>query len=161
MVNNNLKDVTIYTDGSCIKNPGIGGYGIVLKYKKHRKELSGGFRLTTNNRMEILAAIIGLRALKEKCRVKLYTDSQYLVNSIMKGWAKKWQQNNWKRNAKEPAKNPDLWEELLTLCNHHQVEFHWVRGHSGNRENERCDFLAFNATKQPNLSIDSGYEMGE
>jgi ribonuclease HI len=157
-MNSKLKDVIIYSDGSCLKNPGIGGYGIVLKYGKHRQELSGGFRLTTNNRMEILAAIIGLRALKEKCRVTLYTDSQYLVNSIMKGWAKKWQQNNWKRNSKDKAKNVDLWEELLELCNQHQVQFIWVRGHSGNIENENCDQMAFKATQQKNLAIDHGYE---
>lgn len=156
-MNNILKNVIIYTDGSCINNPGIGGYGVVLIYGKHRKELSGGFRLTTNNRMEIMAAIIGLRALKEKCNVDLYTDSQYVVNSIMQGWAKKWQRNGWKRNEKEKAKNIDLWKELLTLCNEQNVNFMWVKGHSGHQENEYCDSLAFRATKQKNLSIDEGY----
>lgn len=156
-MNNFLKDVIIYTDGSCIKNPGVGGYGVVLLYGKHRKELSGGFRLTTNNRMEIMAAIFALRALKEKCKVTLYTDSQYLVNSMMKGWAKKWQRNNWKRNQKEKAKNIDLWQEILQLCNQHEVDFLWVKAHAGIEENERCDYLAFNATKQNNLAVDEGY----
>ena len=153
-----MKKVVIYTDGACIDNPGKGGYGAVLMYKNHRKELSGGFRLTTNNRMEIWATIKALRELKEKCTVTLYTDSQYVVNSIMKGWAKKWQQNGWKRNKKEKAKNPDLWQELLQLCQYHQVTFKWVKGHAGHQENERCDQLAFQATQGHKLQIDYNYE---
>lgn len=154
----NLKHVVIYTDGACSGNPGPGGYGVVLLYNGHRKELSGGFRRTTNNRMELLGAIEGLRALKDKCSVKLHTDSQYVVNAIEKGWAAKWRANGWMRNKKEKAVNPDLWEQLLALCQQHKVEFVWVRGHSGNRENERCDQLAVAAAQQPNLPADEVYE---
>lgn len=152
-----LPQVEIYTDGSCLNNPGAGGYGVVLLAGDTRKELSGGFVRTTNNRMEILAVIKGLQALKKPCRVNLYTDSQYVVNAISKGWAKKWRKNNWQRNAKEKAKNPDLWQILLELCEQHQVNFIWVRGHSGNRENERCDRLAFNAAQGSDLEEDSNY----
>jgi len=154
------KQVTIYTDGSCRKNPGSGGYGVVLLYGDHRKELSGGFQCTTNNRMEILAAIVGLEALKEPCQVALYSDSQYVVNAISKGWAKRWQSNNWMRNKEDNALNPDLWERLLRLCDRHRVTFHWVRGHAGNVENERCDQLAVAAAKGSNLALDEGYEEG-
>ncbi|CCO09122.1 ribonuclease HI [Desulforamulus hydrothermalis] len=149
-----LKEVIIYTDGACSGNPGPGGYGVVLLYKGHRKELSGGFRNTTNNRMEILAAIVGLEQLKERCSVTLYTDSQYLVNAIEQGWAKKWRANGWMRNKKEPALNADLWERLLKLLEYHQVKFVWVRGHAGNPENERCDRLAVEAARQPDLPPD-------
>ncbi len=153
-----LQQVIIYTDGACLGNPGPGGYGVVLLYNNHRRELSEGFRLTTNNRMEMMAAIAGLEALKNPCSVTLYSDSQYLVDAMTKGWAKKWQANNWKRNAKDKAKNPDLWERLLTLCNHHEVKFIWVRGHAGNTENENCDRLAVAAAKQTNLLLDQGYK---
>ena len=152
-----IKEVDIYTDGACINNPGPGGYGVVLLYNQHRKELSGGFRLTTNNRMEMMAAIVGLATLKTKCAVTLYTDSQYLVNAVMKGWAKKWQANGWKRNKRENAKNPDLWEQLLNLCANHDVKFVWVKGHAGIPENECCDRLAVQAAKQHNLPADPGY----
>ncbi|MEG6521252.1 ribonuclease HI [Desulfotomaculum sp. 1211_IL3151] len=150
----NLKEITMYTDGACSGNPGPGGYGVVMLYKGHRKELSAGYRNTTNNRMEMLAVIIGLETLKEKCNVTLYTDSQYVVNAIEKGWAKKWRANGWMRNKKEPALNADLWERMLGLCNFHQVKFIWVKGHAGNPENERCDQLAVEASKQPNLPED-------
>ncbi|AEF94692.1 Ribonuclease H [Desulfotomaculum nigrificans CO-1-SRB] len=149
-----MKDVVIYTDGACSGNPGPGGYGVVLLYQGHRKELSGGFRDTTNNRMEILAAIVGLEALKESCNVTVYTDSQYLYNAIEKGWAKKWRANGWMRNKKEPALNPDLWDRLLKLMERHNVKFVWVKGHAGHPENERCDQLAVAAAKQPNLPPD-------
>lgn len=152
-----LKNVAIYTDGSCLGNPGHGGYGVVLLYNEHRKELSGGLQLTTNNRMEIMAAIIGLRALKAKCAVQIYSDSQYLVNTITKGWAKRWKANGWQRNKTEKAINCDLWEQLLHLCENHEVEFKWIKGHSGNVENERCDYLATQAANQKNLPADSGY----
>ena len=152
-----IKEVDIYTDGACINNPGPGGYGVVLLYNQHRKELSGGFRLTTNNRMEMMAAIVGLAALKTRCAVTLYTDSQYLVNAVMQGWAKKWQANGWKRNKRDPAKNPDLWEQLLKLCANHDVRFVWVKGHAGIRENECCDRLAVQAAQQNNLPPDPGY----
>ena len=152
------KEVIIYTDGACLGNPGSGGYGVVLLYSQHRKELSGGFRLTTNNRMEIMAAIVGLLALKTQCYVTLYTDSKYLVDAVMKGWAKRWQANGWKRNQKEKAKNPDLWQQLLDLCAQHEVKFVWVKGHAGNRENEYCDQLAVKAAQQKDLPADPGYE---
>jgi ribonuclease HI len=157
-VSEEIKKVIIYTDGACTGNPGPGGYGVVLQYRGVRKELSGGFRLTTNNRMEIMAAIVGLRALKHRCSVTIYTDSQYLRDSIMKGWAKRWRANGWKRNKKDKAINPDLWEQLLSLCEEHEVTFEWVRGHSGNPENERCDELAVRAAQQQNLPIDTAYE---
>ena len=152
------KQVVIYTDGACSGKPGPGGYGVVLLFGEHRKELSGGFRKTTNNRMELLGAIEGLRALKERCSVKLHTDSQYVVNAIEKGWAAKWKANGWMRNKKDKAVNPDLWEQLLTLCQQHNVEFVWVRGHSGDKENERCDVLAVAAAQQRNLPADEVYE---
>lgn len=156
--NKNLKEVSIYTDGACIGNPGPGGYGVVLLYGNHRKELSGGFRLTTNNRMEMMAAIVGLRSLKTSCAVTLYSDSQYLVEAIEKGWALRWQANNWWRNKKEKAANADLWQQLLDLCSQHQVTFKWVKGHAGNPENERCDQLAVQAASQEGLPPDTGYE---
>lgn len=158
-MNNSLKKVLIYTDGACSGNPGAGGYGTLLIYNEHRKELSGGFRLTTNNRMEMMAAIVGLEILKTKCDVTLYTDSRYLVDAITKGWAKKWQANNWKRNKKESAKNPDLWQQLLDLCEKHKVNFVWVKGHTGHPENEYCDHLAVAASQQSNLPSDDVYEM--
>ena len=152
------KQVTIYTDGACLGNPGPGGYGVVLLYGDHRKEISGGFRLTTNNRMEILAAIIGLEALRAKCRVTLYSDSQYLVNAMQMDWAARWRANNWMRNKREKALNPDLWERLLSCTESLDVEFRWLRGHAGDPENERCDQLAMAAAKGENLAIDFGYE---
>jgi ribonuclease HI len=154
-----LKNVKIYTDGGCIRNPGPGGYGVVLLYDSHRKELSGGFRRTTNNRMEIFAAIAGLETLKEPCRVIVFSDSQYLVFAIQKGWARRWQANGWWRNKEEKAINPDLWERILNLCEIHQVTFEWLRGHAGQDENERCDELAKAAARRKNLSIDEIYEM--
>jgi ribonuclease HI len=153
-----LKQVVIYTDGACSGNPGPGGYGAVLLYNGHRKELSGGFRLTTNNRMEMLAVIEALRSLKDRCAVKLHSDSQYVINAIEKGWAAKWKANGWMRNKKDKAVNPDLWQQMLDLCKQHKVEFIWVRGHSGNVENERCDVLAVTASQQKNLPADEVYE---
>jgi ribonuclease HI len=153
-----LKQVTIYTDGACLGNPGPGGYGVVLLHGSRRKELSGGVRHTTNNRMELLAAIIGLGALKTSCAVTLYTDSRYLADAMTKGWARRWQKNGWQRNRHERALNPDLWAQLLTLCDRHQVQFKWLRGHAGHPENERCDQLAMQAAQQPGLPADQGYE---
>ncbi|HEY9881371.1 MAG TPA: ribonuclease HI [Leptolyngbyaceae cyanobacterium] len=153
-----LKQVTLYTDGACIGNPGPGGYGTVLLYGEHRKELSGGFRLTTNNRMEMMAAIVGLQTLKQKCSVVVYSDSKYLVDAVMLGWAFKWRSKGWMRTKAERAVNADLWQQLLKLCEQHQVTFQWVKGHAGNVENERCDQLAVLAAKQPNLPVDAGYE---
>jgi len=153
------KRVVIYTDGACEGNPGPGGYGVVIIHAGHREELSGGFRLTTNNRMEIFAAIKGLEALNEPCQVTLYSDSEYLVNAMTQGWALRWRANHWKRNKREKALNVDLWEQLLALCERHQVEFVWVKGHAGLRENERCDQLSMEALKQKNLPTDDGYEI--
>ncbi len=155
---NARKHVTIYTDGGCDPNPGPGGYGVVLIYNNTHKELSGGFRYTTNNRMELYAAISALEALKEPCRITLHSDSQYLVHAITKGWARKWQQNNWQRTKKEKALNPDLWARLLAACDKHDVTFVWVKGHAGNVHNERCDTLAVQSTHQNDLPPDVGYE---
>jgi len=152
-----LNHVTIYTDGACLGNPGPGGFGAVLLHGAHRRELSGGFRRTTNNRMEMMAAIAALEALKEPCQVTLYSDSQYLVNAMSQGWAQRWRANGWKRNKRERAINPDLWARLLDLCDYHRVEFLWVRGHAGTRENERCDRLALAGAQQPGLPADQGY----
>ncbi|MFH0925881.1 MAG: ribonuclease HI [bacterium] len=152
-----MKEVKLYTDGACQGNPGPGGYGIILIYNNHRKEFSGGFRNTTNNRMELIAIINGLEQLKEKCKVTIFTDSQYVVNSINKGWARKWQKNNWYRNKEEKAANTDLWQKLLNLCDNHQVAFIWIKGHNNHPENEYCDQLAVAAAKKPNLPLDEGY----
>ncbi len=151
------KHVTIYTDGACIGNPGPGGYGAILLYQGERKELSGGYRRTTNNRMEIMAAIVGLEALREKCRVTLYSDSEYLVKAMSKGWARRWRANGWKRNKREKALNSDLWERLLQLCERHEVQFKWIKGHAETSENIRSDELAMQAAQQPNLPVDEGY----
>ena len=153
-----MAHVEIYTDGGCEPNPGPGGYGVVLLHPRKRAEASGGFRLTTNNRMEIFAAIAGLELLKQPCKVTLYSDSQYLVDAIMKGWAVAWKKKDWWLNNKERAKNIDLWQKLLPLCETHQVELHWVKGHSGIPENEWCDQLSMAALHQPNLPADEGYK---
>ena len=162
-MSNNSKTVTsplveIYTDGGCEPNPGPGGYGVVLLHPKKRAAASGGFRLTTNNRMEIFAAIAGLEMLKQPCQVTLNSDSQYLVDAITKGWVESWKKKKWWHSRTERVPNRDLWERLLPLCEKHQVEFRWVRGHAGDRENERCDQLAMAALRQPNLPADDGYE---
>jgi len=136
------KLVQLYTDGACSGNPGPGGWGVILKYKGIEKELSGGEARTTNNRMELLAVISGLEALKEPCRVELYSDSKYIIDAIQQRWVYKWAANNWMRNKKEPALNPDLWQRLLALLQRHDVQLHWVKGHAGHPENERCDALA-------------------
>ena len=151
------KHVTIYTDGSCLGNPGPGGWGAVLLLGENRREMSGGFKATTNNRMELLAVIEGLEALKETCRVTLFSDSRYVVDAMSKGWAKRWRAKGWQRNPRERAINPDLWERLLELAAKHDVEFKWVRGHRGVVENERVDYLATTAARQPGLPADSGY----
>lgn len=151
------KQVTLFTDGSCLGNPGPGGYGAILDFRGHRKELSQGFRRTTNNRMELLAVIEGLAALNMPCQVTLYSDSAYVVNAMNGGWPQRWQRNNWKRKDNKPAVNPDLWQRLLTLCETHQVQFNWVRGHSGHPENERCDTIANTAARSGDLLEDEGY----
>lgn len=151
------KHVVIYTDGACTGNPGPGGYGVVLQYGGHRRELSGGFRRTTNNRMELTAAIKALEALKEPCRVTLFSDSEYVVNGVMKGWARGWRDKGWRRSGKT-VPNRDLWGRLLELCDYHEVRVQWVEGHAGHAENERCDELAVSAAAGANLPVDPGYE---
>ena len=149
-----MKKVEIFTDGACSGNPGPGGYGTIIKYKGHEKELSAGYKNTTNNRMELLAVIRGLEALKEPCIADIYSDSKYVVDAIKQGWAKRWQKNRWMRNKKEAALNPDLWQKLLDLLDKHTVTMHWVKGHAGHEENERCDKLAVKASKSANLLDD-------
>lgn len=137
-----MKTVYLYTDGACSGNPGPGGYGAVLKYGQHVKEICGGDENTTNNRMELLGVIKGLEALNEPCHVVLTSDSKYVIDALSLGWAEKWKQNGWMRNKKDAALNPDLWEKLLQLTSTHEMEYHWVKGHAGHPENERCDRLA-------------------
>ena len=137
-----MKKVDIYTDGACRGNPGRGGWGAILVYLGHEKELCGGEKLTTNNRMELMAAISALEALKEKCEITLYSDSKYMIDSITKGWVYSWKAKGWKKADKSPALNPDLWEKLLELLDKHDVTFVWVKGHDGHAYNERCDTLA-------------------
>ncbi|MBL1378334.1 ribonuclease HI [Zobellella iuensis] len=151
-----MKHIQLYTDGSCLGNPGPGGYGAILIYKQHRKELSRGYRLTTNNRMELMAAIAGLGALSHGCEVELTTDSQYVRQGITQ-WINGWKRNNWKTAAKTPVKNADLWQQLDTLCQQHKVHWHWVKGHSGHPENERCDELARDAALHDAANEDVGY----
>lgn len=136
-----MKEVEIYTDGACRGNPGKGGWGTILVYGKYEREMSGGEPLTTNNRMELMAAIAGLEALKEPCAVKLYSDSKYLTDAFLLGWVESWRSQGWKR-GKEELKNPDLWERLYELTEKHNVTFIWVKGHNGHKYNERCDALA-------------------
>ncbi len=152
-----MKHVDIYTDGACSNNPGPGGYGVVLLYNGHKKELSGGYKLTTNNRMEILGVIKGLEVLSESCEVNLYSDSRYVVDAIEKGWVVKWKKNNWMRNKSEKALNVDLWIILLELLKKHKVKFIWVKGHADNEYNERCDFLGRQVIKNGLLEEDNGY----
>ena len=156
-----MKQVTIYTDGACIGNPGPGGYGTVLLYDTAtpaRRELSGGYRRTTNNRMEIMAVLAGLRSLKEPCRVTLYSDSRYVVDAMSKGWAESWRAKGWRKGDKTPALNPDLWAEMLELSERHEIDYRWVKGHAGDPENERCDELAVSAARGADLARDEVYE---
>lgn len=139
---NGIKKVEIFTDGACSGNPGPGGYGVILRFGEHVKELSGGEHETTNNRMELTGVICGLSALKESCQVTLTTDSKYVVDSITKGWVYGWKKKGWIKSDKKPALNVDLWEQLLPLLERHEVTFVWVKGHAGHPENERCDQLA-------------------
>ena len=150
------KKVILYTDGACSGNPGPGGYGAILQYGPHSRELSKGFRRTTNNRMELLGVIDALELLREPCEVTLYSDSQYVVNALEKGWAKSWRKNGWRRSNREPAQNPDLWGRLLDLCERHTVRCVWVKGHADNQYNNRCDELAVAASRAPEHD-DTGY----
>ena len=137
-----MKTVTLYTDGACSGNPGPGGWGAILEYMGHEKEMSGGEENTTNNRMELTAVIKGLSALKEPCIVELYSDSKYVIDGLEKGWAVSWRKNGWKKADKKPALNPDLWEILLNLTEKHNLRYHWVKGHAENPKNNRCDEMA-------------------
>jgi ribonuclease HI len=150
--------IVIYTDGSSLGNPGPGGYGVVIPSDSGDRELSAGFRRTTNNRMELLACIVGLEELQSPAAVALYSDSRYVVDGITRGWARNWRRNGWRKSNGSPALNPDLWERLLALCSRHDVRFVWVKGHAGNPGNERCDQLATQAAAQPDLPADEGYE---
>ena len=154
-----MKQVTIYTDGACSGNPGPGGWGAILCWGVHEKELSGAERETTNNRMELTGVIRALEALKEPCEVALYTDSQYVANAMTQGWAAGWRARGWKRSNKEPALNPDLWARLLELCETHAVTFHWVKGHAENPYNNRCDQLAVTARER--ITEESDRQMEE
>lgn len=145
-----MKEITIYTDGACSGNPGPGGWGAILLYKEHRRELSGAMAETTNNRMELLAAISALDALTEPCSVQLYTDSAYLCNAFEKGWLHNWQRNGWLTSKKAPVENRDLWERLLLHTKRHTIAFHKVKGHSDNVNNNRCDQLARKAIRAGN-----------
>ena len=143
-----MKTVYIYTDGACSGNPGPGGWGAILRYGGREKELSGGEAQTTNNRMELSGVIAALEALREPCRVELYSDSKYVVDALDKGWAEKWRANGWKKPDKKPTLNPDLWERLLTLAEAHELHCHWVKGHAENEFNNRCDTLAVAARER-------------
>lgn len=163
-----MQEVTIYTDGACLDNPnGPGGYGAVLVHKKkgkvYKKELSGGFNNTTNNRMELMAVIAALEALKRPCSVKVYSDSKYIVNAINLGWVDKWKKFGWHKDAKRKSrvKNIDLWKRLLAAMDSHNVEFEWVKGHAGIDLNERCDELATKAAAGENLPEDTRPEEEE
>lgn len=139
-----MKQIEIYTDGACSGNPGPGGWGAVLVYNGKEKELSGSEKNTTNNRMELTAVIMALNALNQPCEVKLTTDSKYVCDAVNKGWVYSWEKNGWRKSDKKPALNVDLWEELLSLLEKHEVQFIWVKGHNGHKYNEICDTLAVN-----------------
>ena len=151
-----LKQISLFTDGSCLGNPGPGGYGAILIYKQHQKELAQGYRLTTNNRMELMAAIVALEALKEQCEVILSTDSQYVRQGITQ-WIHNWKKRGWKTADKKPVKNVDLWKRLDAALGPHQIKWEWVKGHAGHPENERCDELARTAAMSPTQD-DIGYQ---
>ena len=143
-----MKTVTLYTDGACSGNPGPGGWGCILEYQGHEKELSGGEKNTTNNRMELTGVIMGLSALKEPCIVELYSDSKYVLDALQKGWVYGWKKRGWVKSDKKPALNSDLWEQLLGLIAQHEVHYHWVKGHAENPKNNRCDELAVGERKK-------------
>lgn len=152
-----MKKITIYTDGSCLKNPGQGGYGAILMSDLFTVKLMNGYQLTTNNRMELMSVIHSLKALQFPCEVTLYSDSQYVTNSVNKQWIYGWKKNNWVRNRNESIPNSDLWKELLPLLDIHNVTFVWVRGHNNNFFNEMCDRIAKEAAQSLELNIDTGY----
>lgn len=159
----NMPQVEIYTDGACSGNPGKGGYGVVIRFKKSdgqyvEKELSEGFLATTNNRMEVLSAIVALNTLTKPCKVRLYSDSKYLIDTIEKRWLDNWQNKNWRNASKKTVKNVDLWKRLIEAMEPHDVEWIWVKGHNGHEFNERCDSLGVAAYNSDNLKVDEGYE---
>ncbi|WWO97306.1 MAG: ribonuclease HI [Candidatus Dasytiphilus stammeri] len=149
------KTVKIFTDGSCLRNPGPGGYGIILHYGKYKKSLSAGFYLTTNNRMELIAVIVALELLKQRCMVEIITDSKYVQLGV-KNWIYNWKKSNWLTYNKRPVKNLDLWKRLDKKLNHHHIQWNWIKGHSGHTDNEQCDELARKAAKSPTFN-DTGY----
>jgi ribonuclease HI len=150
--------IAIWADGACLGNPGPGGYGVVLLYGDRRRELAAGFRRTTNNRMELLAAIEGLAALTRPCALTLHSDSTYVIKAMREQWPQRWQGNGWRRADKQKVANQDLWLRLLAQAALHQVTWRWVRGHTGVVENERCDELANAAARGQQLAVDAGYE---
>lgn len=157
-------NISIYTDGACANNPGKGGYGIVLMYEDknhtmHQKKISKGFEMTTNNRMELLAVIDALNYLKKPCKIKLYSDSKYVIDAINQKWLDGWVEKNWKLNTKNPVKNIDLWKRFLEAQKPHEIEFIWVKGHDSNEFNNLCDKLAVEARMQENLPIDEGFSL--
>lgn len=153
-----MKTITIYTDGSSLGNPGPGGYGIVILQDDKKTELSQGYRITTNNRMELLATIVALEKCPKNSSVEIYSDSSYVINAINQNWLQNWQKNGWKTANKKPVKNKDLWKKLLVQLKNHKIKWHWVKGHAGNKYNEICDKLAVQAAKESNLPADKGYE---
>lgn len=152
-----MPEVQIYTDGACSGNPGPGGYGAILKYKNHTREISGGYRLTTNNRMELMGIIKSLEELKKPCIISLHSDSRYVVDALNKGWVRNWMKNNWKKSDGSPVKNVDLWKRLIELAKPHKISWIWVKGHAGNEFNSRCDRLAVLASMGDGLAADTGY----
>jgi len=152
-----MKQVVVHTDGGCKGNPGKGGFGVVMVFGKHRREISAGFRRTTNNRMELLAAISALETLIEPCEVELHSDSRYLIDAIVKKWIDGWKRKGWVTADKRPVKNRDLWERLLIASAPHKVDWRWVKGHAGHAENERCDELANQAVTSQHLLVDTGF----
>jgi ribonuclease HI len=153
-----MKRVIIHTDGGCKGNPGPGGFGVVMTCGSHRKELSAGYRLTTNNRMELRAAIAALQTLSEGCEVELHSDSKYLIDAVSKNWLAGWQKRGWQTSDRKPVKNQDLWLELLAAMQPHQIHWRWLKGHAGHTENERCDELANLAISGSRLEEDSGFD---
>lgn len=154
-------DVEIWTDGACVVNPGPGGYGIVFRCQERKWEKTGGFQLTTNNRMEIMGVLVALETLTEKCKAIIYSDSQYVVNSLTKGWAKRWRLKSWKKKGNKKVPNADLWDKLLQLCENHETDIRWVKGHQNDVNNLRCDQLAESAARKADLPVDEGYTGNE
>jgi ribonuclease HI len=152
-----MKKVIIYTDGSSRGNPGPGGYGAIMLSGEHQKERSGGYKKTTNNRMELMAVIVAMEALKMPCKVEVFSDSKYVINALEKGWIHGWRERGWAKADKKPLKNVDLWKRVYEAMQLHKVKWTWVKGHAGNRYNERCDYLATFAAQGKNLPLDNGF----